>query len=106
MYQSQARDIRYAYGALGTISDANKHDSSALEDGDTKFLDALTGSAQQQAAAVRPRPSVLRSRYSTSPPLFCRHVQPIAVENALRLSVQTLEIVLPMMNGTIESATY
>ena len=104
MYQSQARDIRYAYGALGTISDANKHDSSALEDGDTKFLDALTGSAQQQAAAVRSRPSVLRPRYSNSRTLFCRHAQPIAADNALQLSVQTLEIVLLMMNGTIESS--
>ena len=52
VYQRQAKDVRYAYSALGTIRDAEKMDASAL-DGSTGFIDQMSASATQQQAVER-----------------------------------------------------
>ena len=50
VYQSEAKDVRYAYSALGTIRDEEAMDSSVL-DGSTGFIDQMSATASQQRAA-------------------------------------------------------
>lgn len=54
VYQSQAADVRHAYGPMGTISEANRQSAAALESGSAYFLDQLHGGAAsvQSAAAT------------------------------------------------------
>ena len=50
VYQSEAKDVRYAYSALGTIRDEEAMSSSVL-DGSTGFIDQMQQRAAQEAAS-------------------------------------------------------
>ncbi len=50
VYESEAKDVRHAYSALGTIRDEEAMDSSVL-DGSTGFIDQMSAQASQQRAA-------------------------------------------------------